>query len=212
MTGWALDQVLHLLHPFMPFVTEELWHQMAAERRHLVLDESAWPSMDGATVDRGAEADLDWVIRLISLVRSVRTEVNVPPKAEISLHVKDASDEAAARLRTHQDLILALGRLSAATVLDGPVPPGSVQSVLDDVTLVLPVADVIDVAAERQRLEREIKRLDGEIARFDRKLGNAGFLEKAPEAVVETERERRAEAVHARGRLGEAAQRLQGLV
>jgi valyl-tRNA synthetase len=211
MTGWALDQILHLLHPFMPFVTEELRRQMY-DGTVGILDDSAWPDLAGVDVDRLAEQEIDWVIRLIGLVRSVRTEVNVPVKAEIPLFLKAASDTAARRLCAHEDLIVSLGRLTGAKLLDGPIPQGSIQGVIEDATVVLPIADVIDVEAERGRLQREITRLDTELAKFDRKLGNAGFLEKAPAEVIETERERRAEAAAARSRLNEAAQQLASIV
>jgi valyl-tRNA synthetase len=124
------------------------------------------------------------------------------------LLLKDATEASRTRLATHRHLIADLARLSSAEVLEGEVPKGAVQDVLDEATVVLPIAEVIDVAAEKARLSKEIARLDGEIIRFDRKLANEKFVAKAPAEVVETERGRRAEALRVRAKLDEAAQRL----
>jgi valyl-tRNA synthetase len=154
---------------------------------------------------------MDWVVRLISLVRGVRAEMRVPPGARIPLLLRNASEATLARLDAHRELIASLARLSSAEVLAGGVPKGAVEAVLDEATIVLPIAEVIDVEAERARLDKEIARLDGEITRFDRKLANEKFIAKAPAEVVETERERRAEAMSAREKLDEAARRLASL-
>jgi valyl-tRNA synthetase len=148
------------------------------------------------------------VVRLISLIRAIRVEMNVPPAARIPLLLKDADETARRRLVGHRDLIVPLARLSSADLLDGETPKGAVLDVIDGAAIVLPVADVIDVSVERARLAREIARLEGEISRMDKKLANRGFLAKAPAEVIETERERRQEAMRARAKLDEAARRL----
>jgi len=206
--GWVLDQILHILHPIMPFITEELFEQMA-DRGGEMLITRPWPEM--AFSDPEAEIEMDWVVRLVGQVRAIRAEMNVPAAARIPLLLKDAGAVSAARLATHRDLIVDLARLSSAEALEGEVPKGAVQAVLDEATLVLPIADVIDIAAEKARLAKEIGRLDAEIERFDKKLANEGFLAKAPPEVVETERERRADAALARDKLGDAAARLASL-
>jgi valyl-tRNA synthetase len=208
--AWALDHILHLLHPFMPFVSEELYQHLG-DRRGEALIERPWPTFDASRIDRQAEAEMDWVVRLITAVRSLRVEMNVPPAAEIPLLLKDADDATGARLERHRHLITSLARLSTAGRTDGEVPRGAVQDVLDEATIILQVGAVIDIAAEQRRLAKEIGRLDGQIARFDRKLANPGFLAKAPPEVVETERERLTEAVEARTRLTEAARRLSSI-
>ncbi|MCW5700827.1 MAG: valine--tRNA ligase, partial [Rhodospirillales bacterium] len=209
--AWALDQILHLLHPFMPFISEELF-QETADRDGELLMMRPWPSFDLSRTDAVAAKEMDWVVRLISLVRSVRAEMNVPPGAEIPLLLRDAGEETRDNLTRNRQLIESLARLSSIELLDGNVPQGSIQSVLDEVTVVLPLADVIDVEAERARLTREIAKLDKEIIRFDVKLANDKFLSKAPPEVVETERERRDEAIQARTKLQEAAKRLAAFV
>ncbi len=206
-TGWALDQILHLLHPVIPFITEELYQQMA-DRHGAPLMQRPWPAIDLSLVDREAGAEMDWVVRLISLIRVIRAEMNVPAAARIPLLLKDADETARGRLAEYRDLIVPLAKLSFADLLDGETPKGAVLDVIDGAAVVLPVADIIDVSVERSRLAREIARLEGEISRMDKKLANEGFLAKAPGEVVETERERWREAMQARAKLDEAARRL----
>jgi valyl-tRNA synthetase len=205
--AWGLDQILLLLHPIMPFVTEELYQETADRGGAMLIDQS-WPYLGSTFVDLDAAAEMDWVVRLISLIRGVRAEMRVPPGAKIPLLLRNANQTSMARLDAHRDIIASLARLSSVDVFTGDVPKGAVEDVLDEATIVLPIAGVIDVDAERARLDKEITRLDGEITRFDRKLANEKFVAKAPPEVVETERERRADAMLAREKLDEAARRL----
>ena len=199
-TAWVLDQILILLHPVMPYITEELWEQLSPggiETRPGRLIATRWPSYDRSLIDAEAGAEMDWVVRLISSVRTVRSEMNVPAGSQISLLVRDAGPAAGGRLSTHRDLIQRLARLAAIELHSGAAPHGSVQTVLDEATLILPLAGIIDLDQERARLRKEIARLEGEIVKVDKKLGNADFMAKAPEEVVEENRERRAEAATA---------------
>jgi valyl-tRNA synthetase len=205
--AWALDQILHLLHPIMPFVTEELWQQLG-DNRPSPLITSAWPVLDESLSDAAVNAEMDWVVRLISQIRAVRSEMNVPPKALVPLLLKDAGSKAGAAMETHGELIKRLARLDSLGLLEGEVPKGAVQDVIDEATIVLPIADVIDIAAEQARLEKEIAKLDGEVKRFEGKLANEKFTAKAPPAVVETERERLEDACQARDKMNEALGRL----
>ena len=205
--AWALDQILHLLHPIMPFVTEELWQQLG-DNRSSPLITSAWPVLEESLSDAAVNAEMDWVVRLISQIRAVRSEMNVPPKALVPLLLKDAGSKAGAAMETHGELIKRLARLDSLGLLEGEVPKGAVQDVIDEATIVLPIADVIDIAAEQARLENEIAKLDGEVKRFEGKLANEKFTAKAPPAVVETERERLEDACQARDKMNEALGRL----
>jgi len=205
--AWVLDQILHLLHPIMPFVTEELWQQLSDNRAGPLIT-SRWPVLDEKLSDAGVNAEMDWVVRLISQVRTVRAEMNVPAKARIPLLLKDAGEGARANLETHGGLIMRLARLDKLELLSGEVPKGAVQDIIDEATIVLPIADAIDVAAEQARLEKEIAKLDGEVKRFEGKLANEKFIANAPEAVVETERERLEDARQAQGKMTEALGRL----
>ena len=147
MTAWVLDRALKLLHPFMPFVTEELWAKLAATDapRDSLLILAPWPKHLGLE-NAAADAEIGWVIRLISEVRSVRSEMNVPAGARVPLVVSGASDETMARAKRHEETILRLARIDAMSF--GKAPAGAVQIVLDEATLALPLAGIIDVAAE----------------------------------------------------------------
>ena len=206
--AWTLDQLLHLLHPIMPFVTEELWEQLADGGRDGPLITSQWPKLGEDLVDVDANAEMDWVVRLISQVRAVRAEMNVPPKAKIPLILKDAGDMAQARMGRHQGLIQRLARLSSLEELDGEVPKGAIQDVLDEATIILPIADVIDLDSEKARLEKEIAKMNAEVERFKEKLANEKFIANAPQAVVETEREKLKDAINQRAKIDEALGRL----
>ncbi len=208
--AWTLDRILLMLHPFMPFVTEELWQRTGEKgpKRDTMLVTAPWPARIGLG-DREADAEMDWVIRFISEVRSVRAEMNVPAGAKIALLIKDASAESLARLERHRSLIDRLARLSSVEIA-ADIPHGAVQLVLDEATLILPLADVIDLKAETARLRKELDKLEGEVKKIDAKLGNAKFLAGAPEHVVEEQRERKADAEAAIAKFVDALKRLEG--
>jgi valyl-tRNA synthetase len=147
------------------------------------------------------------VVRLIGQIRGVRSEMNVPPGARIALIVNDASAESRARLADHEALVKTLARVESID-FDRPVPKGSVQDVLDECTLALPLAEVIDLAQERQRLRKEMDKLQGEIVKLDKKLSNDQFLAKAPEEVVAEQRERLADSQQVLAKLQTAFERL----
>jgi len=205
--AWVLDQILHLMHPMMPFITEELWQAMA-DGRDTPLITSAWPAYDSTLINAKANAEMNWVVRLISQVRAIRSEMNVPPKAEVPLLIKDAGAVARTCVERHGGLIGRLARASSLELLDGDVPKGAVQDVIDEATVIMPIAEVIDLDSEKERLEKEIAKQQSEIDRFQKKLGNDKFVENAPEAVVEAEREKLADAEAAKSRLEEARERL----
>ena len=210
--AWVLDQLLVLLHPFMPFITEELWLRTgeAGSPRPEMLVLTEWPDYPKTLVDPDADAEMDWVVRIVSEVRSVRAEMNVPAGSRIPLLIKDASAETSARLERHYDLILTLARLDGVRATD-TIPDGAVQALLDEATLILPLADVIDLDQERARLEKEIAKASGDIDKIDKKLANKSFVEKAPSHVIEEQHERRATAVEVRTRLEDALKRLSGV-
>jgi valyl-tRNA synthetase len=204
--AWVLDQIVTLLHPIIPYITEELWQTRADRPQPLIT--TPWPEYAPELIDDAANQEMDWVVRLISQIRAVRAEMNVPPGAKVPMLLKDAGPLAQSALATHKDLILRLARLSDAGLLTGEVPKGAVQDVLDEATLILPIADVIDLDAEKARLEKEIAKQDAEITRFEKKLANDKFVANAPAEVVEGEREKLSEAQAARARLDEALKRL----
>jgi valyl-tRNA synthetase len=208
MTAWVLDRALKLLHPFMPFVTEELWAKLCpeGEGRETLLVLAPWPHHRGVEY-ADADAEIGWVIRLISEVRSVRSEMNVPAGAKVPLVISGASPETEARAKRHEETIMRLARID--TIGFGRSPAGAVQIVLDEATLALPLAGVIDVAAESKRLKREIDKIGSEIEQMDAKLANEKFVSRAPEHVVEEQRERKADAEAVAARLEQALKRLE---
>jgi valyl-tRNA synthetase len=185
----VLGVVLRLLHPAVPFVTEELWDRFGYGPEFSLI-RAPWPEAVPVSGAEEARAELDWVLRLISEVRAARSEVNVPPSVTTPLLVKDAAPESLARAGRWLDAIRRLGRVSEVTPLSGEPPRGVVQAVVGEATAMLPLAEVIDLAAERARLAKERGRAAAEADKIAAKLGNADFVARAPEAVVEENRER----------------------
>jgi valyl-tRNA synthetase len=207
MTAHVLDQALKLLHPFMPFVTEELWTKLAPqEGRDTLLILAPWPKHRGLE-NAEADAEIGWLIRLISEVRSVRSEMNVPAGAKVPLVISGAGEETKSRIARHEETIKRLARLDSIAL--GKPPQGAVQIVLDEATLALPLAGVIDFGAESKRLQREIDKVGSEIKQLDAKLANEKFVSRAPEHVVEEQRERKADAEATAARLEQALKRLE---
>ena len=206
--AWALDAILRLLHPFMPFVTEELWNRAGQpEARDQMLVRAAWPKYGDEVVNSLAREEIEWVIRLITEIRSVRAEMNVPPSAKIPMLLSGASAETLARLDRQRNLVTTLARISEVEEQSGDLPGGSVQIVVDEATIILPLANVIDLERERDRLTKAVVKLDGQIGGMTKKLANKGFTDKAPAEVVANQRERLTEADQTRGKLQDALAR-----
>jgi len=186
--AWALDQALILLHPVMPFVTEELWGATAERAKMLV--HADWPTYAAADMaDPQADADIAWTIALIEGVRSARAEMNVAPGPLIPLVAVGADAATRARLARVDALIRRLARLERVTLADA-APKGAVTLAVEGATLCLPLAGVIDIAAERARLARALEKLEKERGGVAAKLANPAFIEKAREDVVAKERAR----------------------
>jgi len=204
---WALEEILKLLHPFMPFVTEELWRVTGAHREPL-LALSSWPQFDNVDAP-DAEAEIGWVIDLITAIRSVRVEMNIPSATSLPLVLAGVSPEIAGRARRWTEFVKRLARVGEISFAEA-APRGAVQLVVRGDVAALPLKGVIDLAAERTRLAKEMAKCDADIARVDAKLGNPNFVARAPEEVVEEEKEKREEAQLRKAKLGEALQRLEG--
>ena len=198
-TAWVLAQTLHLLHPVMPFITEELWRQFGGAAAGMLIT-SPWPDLPPDLHDPEAAAEMEWVVAAISAIRAIRTEVNVPAGARLPLLVKDADANAAARLERHQGHFVRLARVERIDAVDS-VPEGGVAAIVEGATLILPVGDIIDLGREKARLAKEIGRLDADLAKFAGKLGNPAFLAKAKTEVIDEQREREADARRDRERL-----------
>ena len=204
----VLGIILRLLHPAIPYVTEELWDRFGyGEPCSLI--RAAWPEPGTVHDPVQAREELDWVVRLISLVRSIRNEMNVPPSRPSAVLLRDAPAEALARADRWMEAIRRLARASDVRPMAGDIPKGSAQAVLDDTTIVLPLEGLIDLAAERARLTKERDRLAAEAGKMRQKLANADFVARAPEEIVAENRERLANAESESARLTEALSRLE---
>jgi valyl-tRNA synthetase len=206
MAAWVLDVSLTLLHPIMPFLTEELWGQTGGEG---MLMTRSWPQPPAALIDPDAQAEIDLIIDTVAGGRSVRSELNVPPSAKPDLFVLDADERQRRILEADSALISTTLRVGG--VRFDAAPHGAIPYVVQGVTAALPVADFIDLQAERARLGKEIGVLTGDIDRTVKKLANPDFVARAPEEVVEENRERLAEAEAARSKLRAALQRLEAV-
>jgi valyl-tRNA synthetase len=202
--AWARDQILKILHPFMPFITEELWAVTGAQRESL-LALAQWPRLDGFADDK-AEAEIGWVVDLITAIRSVRAEMNI--NAQIPL-VLVAGAETQARAARWAEFVKRLARVSDISFASA-APQGAVQLVVRGEVAALPLKGVIDLAAERARLDKELAKAEADIKRVDAKLTNEKFVANAPEEIVEEEKEKREEALARKAKIAEAQQRLHG--
>ena len=192
-TSWVFDQIMLILNPVMPFITEELYAAMGERAEGTRLMTSQWPAYGNELVDTAALSEMDWLTRTITEIRSVRADMNVPAGAKIRLLVKDASDQTQERLKTYDEILCRMARLeSVETTAD--VAAGAIQTVVDEATLILPIADIIDLDQERARLQKEIGKLTDDIKKIEQKLSNEKFIANAPEEVVEEQRSRKAEA------------------
>ncbi len=212
-TAWALGEAVHLLHPIMPFITEALWRHMTAGEGGLLIS-ARWPSYAPTLTDRAAMAEMNGVVELISTIRAVRSEMNVPAASEIAAFAVEADREARDGIARHQEAIKRLARLSAIEMADAGrraqllAGRGVIQAVAGGVTLLLDLAGSVDLDKERARLAKEAAGIEGEIGKIARKLGNEQFLAKAKPEVVAEQRERQAEAQASLDRVRAALARL----
>jgi valyl-tRNA synthetase len=183
--AFVLAEIYKLLHPFMPFMTEELWQRTA--KRDGLLCHSQWPQKTYG--DDKAADEINWLIKLVSEIRSVRVEMGIKPSQIMALAVSDADAKTAAWVKTHSDVITRLARVEPVELAQ-VAPKGSAQIAIEGANYCLPLEGIVEFGEERLRLEKELKKLAGEISRLDKKLGNQRFVANAPEQVVEEERQK----------------------
>lgn len=180
VAGWVLDQIIVMLHPFMPFITEELWHAMGERSYDLIV--AKWPEPK-AEIDAQAKAEVDWLIKLVSELRSVKVDLNIAPGTKMTAHVRDGDDDLEAKIARQGAALDRVGRLEAISFDAAPDGP-SAQIVVDGATYVLPLAGAIDIDAEKARLTKTLEAAQKEAKSLSGRLGNPNFVEKAkPEAV-----------------------------
>lgn len=204
-TGWVLEQILILLNPFMPFITEELSEQMTDKE---ALITAAWPEYPKGLKDEEAGQKMDWLIRVVSEIRSVRADMNVPAGVKIQLLVKDACDDTKEGLKAFEEILKRMARLESIELSD-EAPKGSIQTVVGETTLILPIADIIDLDAERARLKKQLDKLEQDIQKIDQTLGNEKFVANAPEEIVAEQKQRKEEALKLSEKLSQALQQLE---
>jgi valyl-tRNA synthetase len=203
--AYVRDEILKILHPFMPFITEELWKVTASKGRETLLALTAWPGEQPYFMD--AHEEVGWLIELITTVRSVRAEMNVPPSSLIQLELVNPSPLTQARAERWDAAFNRLARISGTTFRE-KASDGAVQLVIGGEVAALPLKGVIDLAAEKVRLDKEIAKADADIKRVDAKLDNEKFVANAPDEIVEEEREKREAAVARKTKIQEALERL----
>ncbi len=191
--AWALDEILKVLHPFMPFLSEELWERLGDEgvKADGLLMLTSWPTAQ--VEDEAAAGEINWLVDLISEIRSVRAEMNIPAGAKVQLVAVGANDQTKARIVTHESAIQRLARAETIELAEA-APAGAAQIIVGEATICIPLAGVIDLGAEKARLTKDAGKLEGEISKIEKKLSNPGFLAKAPEEVVDGEKEKVQEA------------------
>ncbi len=204
VAGWVLDQILVLLHPFMPFITEELWSKMGTREHELIV--AAWPKVDAIAIDGEAGPEIDWLIKLVGGIRAARTELGIAPGVRLPLHVRDAGDATTARMDRQ---LSALARLARVDVASGDAPSGgAAQIVIDEATFVIPLEGIIDLDAERARLTKAIAAAEKERDALAGRLGNPSFVERAKPEAVEKARADHADKAAEAERLAAALARL----
>lgn len=206
--AWAFMQILRLSHPTIPFITEKLWAEFGGDG---LLSGTSWPEFDGTYEDAAAHRDMQWLVDLISQIRSRRVEFNVPPSVFIPLHLYEVNEAIQKRLAPYQAIVQRLGRIEALTLFPHAPASGmkdSVQFVVGDTTVVIPLAGSIDIGAEVVRLKKEITKLDTEIASNQNRLANQDFITKAKPEVVEELKDRLAQALTMREKIQHALARL----
>jgi valyl-tRNA synthetase len=221
VAGWVLDQILVMLHPFMPFITEELWSKMGAREHELIV--AHWPMADARALDPEAAKEIDWLIRLVSEIRAARTELNVPPSVRTKLRVDEADTDTRDRLFRYESTLARLARVegivervrvelgvpSANTPdVDISVLGGGAQVLVDGVRYTLPLVGLIDMEAERARLAKAIAAAEKERDGLAGRLNNPSFVERAKPEAVEKARADHAEKAAEAERLSAALARL----
>lgn len=211
--AWALSRLLHMLHPIMPFVTEEIWHQFAAKAAQqpdtLVLG-NPWPKRVAIETSVAA-GEIDWLIRVVVAIRSARSDLNVPAGGKFQVKVQDADPQTLDKIMRHNNQLVRQANLESIAPLSGTLPKGSAQIVVDEVTYVLPLEGLIDIAAEKARLQKAIEKAEAAIAKVDKQLSNANFVSKAPAEAIEKAKSGREEAQSNRNGLMTALARLEAL-
>ena len=205
VTAWTLDRILVMLHPFMPFITEELWDNLTLRSGKLI--HAAWPTDE--TVNNADKNEIDRAIDIISAIRSLRASMNLPAGAKLHAFVKAAAAETLSVVERQKTLICKLARLEELDALGNrEITKDMVQTVSREAAILIPLKGVVDFEAEKARLQKELETLNKNLDGYNRKLSNESFVAKAPAAVVAEEKRRQAEAMENKAKVEEALARI----
>ncbi len=205
--AYVLGVLLRLMHPVIPYVTEDLWDHFGYGEAYSLIS-THWPQPIAVTAAEDASAELNWLVSLVSEIRTVRSEMNVPPSQKSPVFLQDATTETLSRAQRWFEAISRMARASEIGPLTGPVPKNAAQAVLNEATIILPLEGLIDLEAEKKRLATALSKAEGELKKVQAKLGNADFTSRAPEAVLEEHREREQSFANEAQRLSAALGRL----
>jgi valyl-tRNA synthetase len=205
-----LETIFRLAHPMMPFITEEIWQRIAplsgaiknAEEASTIMLQ-AFPQPDPSKHDGAAEDDIQWIKQVIIAVRNIRGEMDISPGKKLPVYLHNGADADLCRLKSYESFLTNLAKLEKITWLSDEAPPVSATQLVGDMEVLVPMAGLIDKDAESQRLQKEIDKLDKEIARLEGKLCNEKFISKAPAEVVEKEKEKLNSALSSKDKLKE---------
>jgi valyl-tRNA synthetase len=205
----VLEATLRLTHPFMPFITEEIWQTIApmtGTTGDTIMLQS-YPVADETKIDAAAVAEMEWVMEFITGIRSIRSQMNIPPKTALTVLLKDAGDEDTARLQSNQEFLSKLANLASIELLSGAAP-ASATALVGKMEILIPLEGLIDKEAELQRLDKEMAKLEKTIKQSNGKLSNENYTAKAPADVVQKERDKLAEMEQALSQLQQQRQAL----
>lgn len=204
VAAFVLDRILLILHPFMPFVTTELWNNL--QKRDVDLIKMQWPLNE--SINNADKNEIDWAIDFISAIRSLRAGMNIPAGAKLQAYVKDLSADSLKIIERQNKLICTLARLETLAPIGGNISKDMVQTVSRDAVILIPLKGVLDVEQERARLQKELDSLNKNLDGYARKLNNESFVSKAPAAVVAEEKRRQAEALDNKAKVESALERI----
>jgi valyl-tRNA synthetase len=207
--GTVLDAALRLLHPLMPFITEEIWHALHPERENDSIMIQPYPTVEPAQIDDDVERRMNVLMETIRAVRNIRSEMNLPPGQELTAIVIPSTPATETELRTHESYVRRLARLGEIRYqTDGERPRGAALAVIDGAEIHVPLAGLVNLQEESKRLEKEISKITNDLTNVQRKLNDSKFVERAPEEVVEEQRERAVQFEEKRQSLEKSLERL----
>ncbi|MEW5008641.1 MAG: class I tRNA ligase family protein, partial [Cycloclasticus sp.] len=210
----VLEAVLRLLHPIMPFITEEIWQQIAplAGKSGDTIMLQAYPKPDDSKISEEAESAMGWIMEFVMGIRKIRGEMNIPPSKPLPVLLNNSSADDQQRLADNRLLLEKLARLESITTLNSTdEAPQSAIALVGEMQVLIPMAGLIDKEAELERLNKEVDKLEKELSRISGKLSNASFIDKAPAAVVDKEKQKQSDISSKLNNLNEQKQKIAAL-